>query len=61
MTRDEIEDYALEVVRDLLLDGVEFLAITENLEDDYPGYSDADAEAVYSRVGNILSELRGNL
>ena len=61
LTPDEAREWALEAVRDFLLDGIEFMFIVENLPDDHPDATDEDFEAVHFETRNILNELRGSL
>lgn len=61
LTPDEIREWALWVVNDFLLDGIEFTTVVENLPEDYPAATDADFEAVYFETRNILDNLRNTL
>lgn len=58
MNEEEIQEYALDIVRDYLDDGVEFLTIAETLD------GEVDEEywiAIHNRTTEILKELGGNL
>jgi len=59
MSPDEIREAAIEVVSDLLIDGPDYIAVSEWGEED--GWSDEDTYRVYEMTKEICSELRGSL
>lgn len=62
LSQEFLEDLAYEMVRDHVLDGIEYISFSEALEDSAEtGYEEDDVEKLADIARKVLNELAGYL